>query len=219
MFTGHFAAAFAAKKADRHLSLGTSFMAAQWLDLLWPLLLLTGIEKVAINHDPAAVISLNFTYYPLSHSLLAAAAWAVLFATVYYAFTKNRRSAIITGLLVLSHWVLDWMVHIPDLPFTPFTAQKTGLGLWNYKYIEFVFELVLFAVAVYMYLNSTRAINQKGKFIFWSLIIFLVLIQCMNTFGAPPSSVQPVAVMGLSQWLLVLWAWWADKNRSTLPAI
>ncbi|GAB2829803.1 metal-dependent hydrolase [Ferruginibacter profundus] len=213
MFLGHFAVALAAKKADNKPSLGISFMAAQWLDLLWPVLLLTGTEKVAINTDSSATIPLSFTHYPVSHSLLAVLGWAVLFATVYFLVKKNWKSALLTGTLVLSHWVLDWLVHIPDLPVTPFAETKTGLGLWNYKYLELAIELMLFAAGVYLYINSTTAINKKGKTIFWSLIIFLVAIHIMNVFGPPPTAVQPIAIVGLSQWLLVLWAWWADRNR------
>jgi hypothetical protein len=82
-----------------------------------------------------------------------------------------------------------------------------------------VIELLLFGAGVYLYVKSTKAINRKGSVGFWSLIIFLVLIQVMNVFGPPPPDVQPVAIMGLSQWLLVIWAWWADKNRSSLRKI
>lgn len=216
MFIGHFAVALAAKKINRSASLGVNFMAAQWLDLLWPLLLLTSTEQVVINNDPAAPIPLSFTHYPVSHSLLAVAGWALLFGILYYRFSKNSKAAIITALLVLSHWVLDWLVHVPDLPLSPFTTGKEGLGLWNYKYAELALELLLFIAGVYLYASVTTAIGKKGKMIFWSLVIFLVVIHIMNVFGPPPPAVEPVAIMGLSQWLLVLWAWWADKNRTTL---
>lgn len=214
MFIGHFAVALAAKKINKSTPLAVNFMAAQWLDLLWPMLLLTGAEQVVINNDPQAPIPLSFTHYPVSHSLLAVAGWSLLFAVLYYRFSKNMKAALVTGLLVASHWVLDWLVHIPDLPVTPFTEIKTGLGLWNYKYAELFLELILFATGVYLYTNVTTPLNRKGKTVFWSLIAFLTLIHIMNVFGPPPPSVQPVAIMGLSQWLLVLWAWWADKNRT-----
>ncbi len=216
MFIGHFAVALAAKKINRTTSLGVNFMAAQWPDLLWPLLLLTGTEQVVINHDPAAPIPLSFVHYPASHSLLAVAGWALLFAVLYYLLTKNIKAGMVTALLVVSHWLLDWMVHIPDLPLSPFTESKTGLGLWNYKYTALSLELLLFITGVYLYTSVTKTVAKKGTIIFWSLIIFLVVIHVMNVFGPPPPAVQPVAVMGLSQWLLVLWAWWADRNRITL---
>lgn len=194
MFIGHFAVALAAKEMDSKPSLGITFMAAQWLDLLWPVLLLTGTEKVAINSDTSAAIPLSFMHYPVSHSLLAVLGWSVLFAVLYFLFKKNWKSAVLIGTLVLSHWVLDWLVHIPDLPITPFTETKVGLGLWNYKYLELLVELLLFAGGVFLYINATNEINKKGKTVFWSLIIFLVAVHLMNAFGPPPTAVQPIAI-------------------------
>jgi hypothetical protein len=213
MFIGHFAAALAAKKIDNKPSLGVTVIAAQWLDLLWPVLLLTGTEKVMINNDPAAAIPLSFTDYPISHSLLMVLVWSLLFGSIYFIFSKNLKSSILIGALVLSHWVLDWLVHVPDLPLSPFGKTKVGLGLWNYKYLELAVELLFFAAAVYLYLQTTAANNKKGAIGFWSLIIFLVVVHVMNFFGPPPPAVTPVVITGLSQWLLVWWVWWADKNR------
>lgn len=213
MFLGHFAAAYASRKIDSNPSLGISFIAAQWLDLLWPMLLLTGTEKVELNTDPGAVIPLSFTHYPVSHSLLAVFGWTLIFGGLYFLFTKNGRGAWVIGALVLSHWVLDWLVHVPDLPLSPFTTEKTGLGLWQHKLVALGFELLFFGLAVALYLRATVPNNRKGTLVTWSLIIFLVLIQLMNAFGPPPAAVEPIAYVGLSQWLLVAWAWWADANR------
>lgn len=214
MFIGHFAAAFAAKKIDNRPSLGINFMAAQWLDLLWPVLLLTGTEKVEINIDPNAPVPLRFAEYPVSHSLLTVLGWSVLFGLCYFIFKKNWRGALTVAALVLSHWFLDLLVHVPDLPITPFTGIKVGLGLWNFKYLELLIEILLFALGIYLYFQSTKANNKKGNMGLWALVIFLLLIQLMNAFGPPPPAVQPVAIMGISQWLFVIWAWWIDSNRS-----
>lgn len=216
MFLGHFAVALASKKMNSKLSLGASFLAAQWLDLLWPVLLLTGTEEVVINTDTSVPIPLQFTHYPLSHSLLTVIGWALLFAFVFYLRKQNGKAAILIGILVLSHWVLDWLVHIPDLPITPFTQTKVGLGLWNFKFLEICIEMLLFVIGVILYFTSTAAVNKKGNLIFWSLTLFLTLIFIMNIFGAPPSTVKEIAIMGLSQWLLVIWAEWADRNRKAL---
>jgi hypothetical protein len=213
MFIGHFAAAFAAKKIDSKPSLGVTFMAAQWLDLLWPVLLLTGTEKVEINADPHATVPLSFTEYPVSHSLLTVVGWSVFFGLGYFIFNKGWKGALTVAILVLSHWFLDLLVHVPDLPITPFTEIKVGLGLWNFKYLELLIEIFLFALGVYLYFQSTKAKNKKGSIGLWALIIFLFIIQLMNAFGPPPPAVQPVAIMGISQWLFVIWAWWIDKNR------
>ncbi|MCG7856841.1 metal-dependent hydrolase [Flavihumibacter sp.] len=213
MFIGHFAAAFAAKKIDSKPSLGTYFLAAQWLDLIWPLLLLTGLEKVELATDPNSPIPLSFTHYPISHSLLAVAGWALLFAVVSYLFNKNLKVAVLLAALVMSHWVLDWFVHIPDLPLTPGSDYKTGLGLWHQKWLVLAIELIFFGVGVLLYTRATLAINKTGAIAFYSLVIFLVLVHLLNIFGPPPTDVQPIAIVGLSQWLLVAWAYWADRNR------
>lgn len=214
MFIGHFAAALAAKKTDNKPSLGTMFMAAQWLDLLWPVLLLTGTEKVLIEPGNSASTPLNFIHYPVSHSLFAVLIWAFLFGLVYFFMKRNIRSTLVIGLLVLSHWILDLVVHIPDLPITPFSDYKVGFGLWNYKYLSLATELLFFFWAVYLYAKATVAVNKTGNISFWSLIILLFLIHLMNAFGPPPSAVKPVAIVGLAQWLLVAWAYWTDKNRT-----
>ncbi len=121
MFLGHYAVAFAAKKVNPKPSLGTLFLAAQWLDLLWPLLLLMGYESVTIEPGNTDFTPLNFVHYPVSHSLLFALCWSVLFGLVYYIFKKNGKAALLIGALVLSHWVLDWITHRPDLPLSPFS--------------------------------------------------------------------------------------------------
>ncbi|MCU0395127.1 MAG: hypothetical protein MUF29_04410 [Chitinophagaceae bacterium] len=216
MFLGHFAAALAAKKADKQLSLGTTTLAAQWLDLLWPALLLTGTEQAALSASGSPV-PLEFTHYPVSHSLLAVCGWALLFAGLYFLFTKKPRAAVIMALLVLSHWFLDLLVHVPDLPLAPGGTVKVGLGLWNHKIIETILEMALFALGVYWYFAANPLMPRSKKIISWSLIAFLPIVHLMNSLGAPPPSVQAVAVVGLSQWLLVAWAWWADPMRKDAP--
>jgi len=131
MFIGHFGAGFTAKKLDKSTSLGTYFMAAQWIDLIWPVLLLLGIEKVEIEPNISAVTPLDFVYYPFTHSLLGVIIWGVLFGLVYFIIKKKLKTAIILGVLVISHWLLDLLVHIPDLPLIPGLDLKVGLDLWN----------------------------------------------------------------------------------------
>lgn len=212
MFIGHFAVAFAARKADRKVSLGTSILAAQWLDLLWPVLLLTGTESVQLS-PPGTALPLEFSHYPVSHSLLAVVGWALLFGALYYLFTKNRSGAWLVAALVMSHWILDWLVHVPDLPLTPFNDFKTGLGLWHYKIPELLLELLLFAWAVYVYMQNRLPVKRAKNIACWSLIFFLLIIQLSNTFGPPPPEVKPVAIAGLAQWLFVVWGYWADRTE------
>src|SRR6476620_4370574 len=108
MFIGHYAVGFAAKKYAPKISLGWLFLAVQFLDLLWPSLLLLGIEKVDINHNQNQQTPLIFSSYPVSHSLLMVLVWSLLFGLVYWLVKKNLKYAMILGLCVLSHWILDF---------------------------------------------------------------------------------------------------------------
>ncbi|MGD9487331.1 MAG: metal-dependent hydrolase [Calditrichaceae bacterium] len=216
MFIGHFGAGLAAKKLDNRPSLATFFMAAQFIDLIWPIFLLFGIERVEIDPGNTAFTPLNFVYYPFTHSFLGVLFWAVLFGGVYYIIKKNQKSALILGGLVMSHWALDLLVHRPDLPLFPWTDLKVGLGLWQSVLLTIVVEGLIFSAGVYFYLKTTKAENKKGVIGFWSLIVFLVLVYFMNVFGPPPETAEPIAVLGLSQWILVAWTYWIDKNRKVI---
>jgi hypothetical protein len=213
MFIGHFGVGLAAKPAARPASLGLLFLAAQWLDLLWPLLLQLGLERVALAAPGSGPIPLVFEHYPISHSLLAAVAWGVLFALVSWAARRNGRVALVLGLCVVSHWVLDLVVHAPDLPLAPGGDHRVGLGLWQQAEIGLAVELALFALGVALYLRATRARDRIGVVAFWALIAFLLVIQLANAFGPPPPSVAAVAWVGHLQWLFVAWGWWVDRHR------
>lgn len=213
MFIGHFAVGFAAKKFNSKPSLGTYFLAAQLLDLLWPTFLLLGIEQAEISHDAANPIPLSFTHYPISHSLLTVIVWGVLFALIYSLTKKNYKASVLLGLCVVSHWLLDLVVHIPDLPLYPGNSILVGLGLWKFKLVELLVELALFTVSIAFYLKSTTAKNKTGVYATWSLIIFLIVIQLMNTYGAAPPDMKAVAWAGHLQWLFIIWAYWSDRNR------
>lgn len=219
MFLGHYAVAFAAKKVNEKPSLGTLFLAAQWLDLLWPLLLLMGYESVKIEPGNTVFTPLNFVHYPISHSLLFALGWSVLFGLVYFFIIKNGKAALLIGALVFSHWVLDWITHRPDLPLSPFSDITTGLGLWNYKLASIFVELILFIGGVYLYFRSTKARNKTGKISVWILIVFLVTIYFLNIFGPLPVSVDSIAKAALSQWILIAWGYWIDYNRTAVARL
>jgi len=213
MFIGHFGVGFAGKKIEKSASLGTYFMAAQWVDLIWPILLLLGIEKVKIEPGISMVTPLDFVYYPFTHSLLGAIVWGVLFGLVYFFIRKKLKTAIILGALVVSHWLLDLIVHIPDLLLIPGLDLKVGFGLWNSLVGTLLVEGLIFLAGIYFYLKTTKAKNKTGIFALWGLILFLVLIYIGNLFGPPPDSVQVIAIVGNAQWLIILWGYWIDKNR------
>lgn len=213
MFLGHFGAGFAGKKFSKSASLGTYFMAAQWIDLLWPILLLLGIEKVKIEPGISNVTPLNFNYYPFTHSLAAAIIWGVIFGVIYFLIKKNSKTSIILGVFVVSHWVLDFLVHIPDLPIFPGSELKVGLGLWNSFTATIILEGLIFGIGVYLYYKVTKTKNKTGTYSLIGLVVFLILIYISNLFGPPPDSVKAIGIVGNAQWLIILWGYWIDKNR------
>jgi hypothetical protein len=213
MFIGHFGAGFAGKKFSKSASLGTYFMAAQWIDLIWPILLLLGIERVEIQPSASAVTPLNFSYYPFTHSLIGVLVWGILFGLVHYFIKNNLKASIILGLLVISHWFLDLIVHIPDLPIFPGEGLKVGLGLWNSFAATLIVEGLVFTIGLYLYLKSTKTKNKTGNYSLLGLVIFLVAIYISNLIGPPPESAKAIGIVGNAQWLIILWAYWIDKNR------
>ena len=218
MFIGHFGAALIAKRISPDTSLGTLFAAAQWIDLLWPALLLAGVETAEVDHSPGAVIPLKFSHYPFSHSLAAVLAWAVLLGLLAWWRTGAGRAALVVAALAASHWLLDLIVHIPDLPLSLDGGTRLGLGLWQWPLAALGLEAAIFGLGIALYLSARRSQGEPGNWKLYSLFGFLAVIQVMSTFGPPPPSITPVAWSGMAIWLLVAWGWWADRpGRTSSP--
>jgi hypothetical protein len=212
MFLGHFGLAFAAKKVAPKTSLGTLVFAAQFADMLWPILLLLGIEQVRIVPGLLPASPFDFTSYPISHSLVAQLGWGALLGLIYFAIRRDARSALLVGGLVPTHWVLDFIAHRPDLPIYP-GGPKYGLGMWNSVPVTISVEYVLFAAGIALYVSATRAKDRTGNLAFWSLVGLLGVIFATSFSGPPPSSVQALAWSAPGFWLTVPWAAWADRHR------
>jgi membrane-bound metal-dependent hydrolase YbcI (DUF457 family) len=214
MFIGHVAVGLAAKRLAPGTSLGLLVAAPLALDLLWPVLVLTGAERVRIEPGNTAFTPLAFTYYPWSHSLLMALAWSVLAGAAYWFWRRYRAGAWVLGAGVLSHWVLDALVHRPDLPLYPGSSTMVGLGLWNSVPATLVVECALFAGGVWLYARCTKPLDGAGKYGFMVFVAFLAAVYAANVFGPAPTSARAVAGAGLALWLLPLWAWWFDSRRA-----
>ena len=214
MFLGHFAVALAAKKAAPKTSLGTLVVAAQFGDLLWPVLLLLGIEQVRIVPGLLPASPLNFTSYPISHSLVAQVGWGTLLGACYFMVRRSTRGALLVGLLVPSHWLLDFVAHRADMPLYPGGA-KYGLGMWNSLPLTIVVEFALFAAGTAIYLSVTRAKDRMGNLALWSLLGLLAVLFPASLFGPPPPSVQALAWSAMAIWITVPWAAWADRHRQS----
>lgn len=212
MVIGHFGFGLGAKKFAPKASLGTLFMAVQWADLLWPVLLLTGVEHVALQPDNKK-FPFNFTDYPISHSLLMGIVWGLLFGVIYWLVKKDIRSAVVVGICVVSHWVLDLFVHNPDLPLFPGNSPKEGLGLWNYPILTAVIEFSIFIVGLVLYMRTTTAKNTTGKWSLWLLVVLLVVNQVAAQLSPMPTSVTVLGWAGQYEWIFVIIGYWVDHNR------
>ena len=213
MFIGHFAVGFAAKTITPRVSLGALFLAVQFVDLLWPIFILVGIEHVLIVPGITKVMPLNFENYPISHSLISVLIWGLLFGVVYCFMQRYRKGAIVLGLCVVSHWFLDLIVHRPDLPLFFGESPHLGFGLWNSLVGTLLVEGILFCAGVFLYMRTTYAKDRIGTWAFWSLVGFLVIAYIGNLFGPVPPNVQAIAWTGNAQWLLIMWAYWVDRHR------
>lgn len=215
MFLGHFGLSFAARKVAPTVSLGTLFIATQFVDIIWPLLLVLHIEKVAISPGYTETNAYEFLYYPYTHSLFMCVVWGIIVGSIYWLFKKDRQGAVIVGLCVLSHWFLDLIVHVADLPLTPFSDYKVGLGLWNHRTLTLILEMAIFFGGVYVYATFTKARNRVGAWTFGILVALLLILHLANTFGpAPPDSPMIVFVSStILMTILISMAYWVDRNR------
>lgn len=212
MFLGHWAVGFAAKRAAPAVSLGTLFLAAQWVDVVWPTFLLAGLERVELAADPTQVTPLDFVHYPWTHSLLAAAVWGALVGGAHFAARRRATAALVVALAVVSHWVLDLVVHRPDLPLVPGGA-RFGFGLWDSLPATLAVEAALFAAGVWIYVGATRPRDRAGRIGLVALVATLAVVYLANLFGPPPPGVAAIAWAGHLQWLFVAWAYGLDRHR------
>jgi len=214
MFIGHFALGFAAKPAVPRVSLAMLILAALFADVLWPILVLAGVEQVRIDPGNTAFTPLEFVSYPWSHSLLLLAVWGVCLGAAYRIIFGGRRTVVVLALLVISHWVLDWITHAPDMPLYP-GGPKEGLSLWNSIPLTMVVETLMFAAGLYVYTRTTRAKDAIGRWGFVSLGVTLAAIYFVDgLFGAPPPTILALCVVGVAASVVfTAWAWWTDRHR------
>jgi hypothetical protein len=222
MFLGHYGVAFALKRAEPKLSLGTLFLAVQLADLLWGGFLLLGWDRVRIDPGFTAVTPLQFIEYPISHGLVGMATWALIGAAAYYSWptrdtSRHWQAAALVGFAILSHFPLDVVVHVPDLPIWGPDSATLGLGLWNNRTATLLLELGTLAagVAIYAGFRSHRHPVRPGALT--GLVLILVAIYLVSFFGPPPPSVTAIAAADIIGLLLLAgFAAWAD--RRTTPA-
>ncbi len=203
MFIGHYGPAFAITTIRPALPLWLLFVAVQLVDVAWAILVLLGIEAVRIVPGITASNPLDLYYMPYTHSLVAAVLWAVAAVVLCKSLPGVRTwpTAAWIGLAVFSHWVLDWLVHRPDLPLYADT-MKVGLGIWNHRAIALVLEALLLFGGMILYLRRTTArgvIRHLGPPVFG---VVMLAIQCYVFFGPPPTSPDAAATTALVSYVV-----------------
>ena len=212
MFVGHYGLAFAAKRIAPRTSLGTLFLAAQLVDLVWPMFLIAGIERVRIVPNENPFLHLVFEWYPWTHSLVTDLCWGFAAGMVYFVARRDKRGAVVVGLLVVSHWVLDFVTHVPDLPIYP-GGPVVGLGLWRSFVGTVVVEAIFFGAGGGIYGRVVRPADRTGRYAFLALVAILALLYFANAYFSPPPDERSIAWGALAAWVFPLFAWWVDRHH------
>jgi hypothetical protein len=214
MFVGHYGFAFAAKRAAR-VPLWVYFVAVQWPDVVWSLLVLLGIEKLRIVPGFTEANALDLFYMPYTHSLPGALALSLLLGGVVAMVIRHRHGTTfaVVSAAAFSHWILDLVVHIPDLPLYD-NAAKVGFGLWRHVALSFPLELVLLIAGAWIYTRAVPPASLRGHNAMRGFVILLVLLQVYANFGPPPASESAMAIMALGFYaVLAAIAAWVESAR------
>ena len=213
MFVGHLAVAFAAKRQEPRVNLGWFMAGVCALDLVWPLFVLAGVERVSIVPGATAFTPLVFDSYPWSHSLVMACAWGAGLAAL-----ARWRTPVPVGwllfALVVSHWVLDFASHAPDMPLWPGSSPKFGLGLWYSIPATLIVEGAMWLLGIWIFLGTAPPRTPGARLAFWSFVVICTLMWATGPWGPLPSSERALGYFSLIGWLIVPWAAAADWRRS-----
>jgi hypothetical protein len=196
VFVGHFAVGFLAKRAAPRVSLPALLAAVSFLDILWPLFIVLGVEHARIVPGITAASPLDLYDFPWSHSLVTSLLWSVLFAVPWFVKRRIQDALVVAG-CVFSHFVLDLVTHRPDMPLAPGMDAKYGFGLWNALVPAVLVEAALFAAGVVVYVRGTRATGRWGTWGLGAFVLLLALSWLSGVFGPPPPGIQVVAVSAL----------------------
>jgi hypothetical protein len=217
MFVGHYGVSFAMQPTARRVPLWVWFIAVQWLDVVWSLLVLLGVEKLRIVPGFTQANALDLYYMPFTHGLPGSILLSLIFGAIVALFTAGNRlkTALLVAAASFSHWVLDLIVHTPDLPLYDNSA-KVGFGLWRNVALSFPLELAILMIGALVYARATKYKSAKGRYVFWGFIALLAVVQVGANFRPPPSSSQTMAITAFIFYgVLALLA--ALVERGTIP--
>lgn len=219
MFIGHYSAALALKSVEKKTSLGWLFLGVQLVDILFFPLVLLGVERLNIIENFTESTHFELEFMPYSHGLVGTLALA---AVAYLAFRflprksggDTSRVALVIAAAVFSHWVLDLIVHTPDLPLLGDTSPKVGLGLWNSAFLTFALETILLLGGMWLYLRTTKGNTPVGKYGMPIFAVILIGAGAFSIFGPPPENVNFLALLSLGSYLgFGAIAFWLNRKR------
>ena len=217
MFVGHYAASLALKTFEKRISLGILFLAVQLVDILFFPFVLLGIERLNVVENFTESTHFELEYMPYTHSLLGSVFWAGLaYALFRWVIVRRSSVALVVAAAVFSHWLLDLIVHTPDLPLWSDESPKLGFGLWNNAIATYVLEAVLLVASLWVYLRSTSAKTAIGKYGMGVFVIVLLAVNIVNVFGPlQDDSKSSLAITALtSYFLFAAIAYWLDRHRA-----
>jgi hypothetical protein len=213
MFVGHYGVSFAARRLAAQVPLWVWFIAVQWMDVVWSVLVLLDIEKLRIVPGFTQANALDLYYMPYTHGLPGSIVLSLVLGAIVALFipTNRARTLLLVAAASFSHWVLDLLVHVPDLPLYDNSA-KLGLGLWRHVILSFPLELMLLGFGAWFYSRAMIFKSARGRYAFWGFVGLLVIVQVYANFGPPPSSPQIMAVMALGLYVgTALLAGWVER--------
>ncbi len=211
MFVGHLSLAFASKSVAPRVSLGWLMAAVTLLDLIWPIFLVLGIEHAEIQAGFTAFTPLVLSDYPWSHSLLMTGVWGVVFALLGRWRGMTSREGIVLFVLVVSHWILDFISHAPDMPLWPGGSARLGLGLWNSIPATFVVEGSMWIAGIVLYLRHRAPTRWIGPAALWSFVVISTAMWALSPWSPPPPDTQVLAWGSMIGWITLPWAALADR--------
>ena len=217
MLVGHYGVSFAAKAADKRLPLWLLFMAVQWLDVVWSGLVMLGIEKMRVVPAFTESNGMDLYYMPYTHGLAGALALAVAMGALVAIFVRDRKAAAFAAIAgaVFSHWLLDLVVHVRDLPLWG-DSFKVGFGLWRHRWISFPLEITILVLGAAIYVRAVPSRTEHGDRWLWSFVAAMTAVQVYANFGPDAASPLAQAQLALSAYLLLAGlAALVDRARGT----
>jgi len=219
MGIGHLAASFALRSRFPRVPLYVLLVAGVLVDLFWGVAIVAGLEHAHVDPASPSSVPLVLDAAPFTHSLLACIGWGGLVAAAWGLVRHDRAGALVLGALVVSHWLLDWVSHVPEMPVLP-SGPYVGLGLWRSRAGSLVVEVSMLWIGLALYVRATTARDRIGTFGVLVVTLVLTAMGVATFLGPPPPSVTPLAVGNLALALLLLPIEWVDRHRSlAVPAV